>query len=382
MANAILSKINRCAQKADIFILRQVQETYMKKILILILLTAVSASANKVRVSYIFMHRSVGIEIVSGCFPPFNRNIREVLDTMTVFNQADTARIVFRSYNLNYLQGDSCLSDTVFYGNCYENYNNLFRGYNWENFDREKVMIYPPGLASPMLSEVFQVPNKENQDFWTVFRQHRIPYPGGDSVTEKYDLVMVKNPYIVWRMPTQQRMNALKGFYRAIRDTVANHPEINFCFVFGTPLNFSVGIDSFGGDTAAAKLVYEAAAWFASDSFFTHTNTGPYRNVWKIDTYRPLCETSPDSVNRYCLKNAYWAGPSAQSHLSPLGAIVAQDTVLAFLRRATADILELRGGTPPRPSRTEIDLIIKAFREGNATLSEVLDLISRYNSGG
>jgi hypothetical protein len=303
-----------------------------------------------------------------------------VLDTVTVFNQADTARIVFRSYDLNYLIGDSCLSDTVSVGNCNENYNNIFHGYDWELEEREKMIIYPPGSYSPTLANVFQVPDKENQVFWDVFKQHRIPVGGGDSVTEKYDLVMVKHPYIIWRDPTSARMDNLKGFYGAVRDTIVNHPELNFCFVFGSPLAFQTsGEDDFRGDTLLAKLVYEAAGWFASDSFFTHSNSGLYKNVWKVDTYRPLCETSPDSANRYCLKSSYWAGPSAQSHLSAAGAFVMQETLISFIRQATADILSLRSG---RPSRTDIDLKIKAFREGNATLPEVLDIIALYNSGG
>lgn len=355
----------------------------MKKILALILIMCVSVQAEKVRVSYLFMHRSVGLAVVTGCFPPSYRNIREVLDTMTVFNQADTARIVFRSYNLNYgVQGDTCLSDTVFSGQCMEDYNNLFRGYDWELQEREKVIIYPPGNFSPQLANVFQYPNKENQTFWNVFRQHTIPYPGGRSVTEKYNLVLVKQPYIVWRDATPARMESLKSYYRAIRDTVANHPEINYCFVLGTPLAFQTGgDDDFDSDTLKARYVYNFASWFASDSFFTHTNTGPYRNLWKWDSYRPLCETSPGNSQRYCLKNDYWIGPNGQSHLNPAGAMALQDNMIAFLRQATADILAQR--TPSgRPSRTEIDLKIKAFREGTASLPEVLDLIERYNSGG
>jgi hypothetical protein len=360
----------------------------MKRILLsivsIVILLAAAAQGERARVSYIFMHRSVGLEAVTGCFYPYNRNIRSVLDTMTVFNGADTARIVFRSYNLNYgVLGDTCLSDTVWYGDCWEDYNNLFRGYDWELQEREKMIIYPPGNYSPTLLSVFQFPDKENQIFWNVFREHQIPYPGGVYVSEKYDLVMVKPPYIVWRDPSPARMDSLRSYYRAVRDSVANHPEINFCFVFGTPLCLdNGGLDSFRGDTVAAHLVYNAASWFASDSFFTHTTDGPYRNVWKIDTYTPLCETSPDSANRYCLKNAYWAGYSYQSHLSAAGALAMQDTLISFIRRATLDILIQRGGGENRPSRGEIDRKIKEFRDGTATLPEVLDLIERYNSGG
>ncbi len=342
----------------------------MKKIMVLMLMSFVAAQAGEVRVSYLFMHRSVGLATVSGCFPPYNRNIREALDTMTVVNQADTARIVFRSYNLNYgAMGDTCLSDTTYFGECGENYNNVFRGYDWELQEREKIIIYPPGDYSPQLTSVFQYPNKENQVFWNVFKQHRIPYGGGDSATEKYNLVMVKSPYIVWRDATPARMESLKSYFRAIRDSVANHPEINFCFVLGTPLAFqSGGDDDFDSDTLKARYVYNLASWFASDSFFTHTNTGPYKNLWKWDSYRPLCETSPDSSNRYCLKNAYWAGAGGQSHLSFAGAIVMQDNMIAFIRQATADILAQRS-TPGRPSRTDIDMKIKSLSRGHRDLA-------------
>jgi len=348
--------------------------------LTLLFMVCVESMATETRVSYIFMHRSVGLEAVTGCLPPYYRNIREVLDTMNVFSGSDTARIVFRSYNLNYgVMGDTSLSDTVWYGDCWEDYNNLYRGYDWELQEREKIIIYTPGNYSPTLINVFQYPNRENQVFWNVFKQHEIPYPGGVYVTEKYDLVMVKSPYIIWRFPSPARMDSLRSYFRAVRDSVANNPELNYCFVFGTPLSFMS--DGFDGDTLEARLVYYAARWFASDSFFTHSNDGPYRNVWKLDTYTPLCETSPDSANRYCLKNLYWAGPNNQSHLSPVGALAMQDTLLSFIRRATMDILIQRGGEN-RPSRGEIDRKIKEFREGTATLPDVLELIERYNSGG
>jgi hypothetical protein len=356
----------------------------MKKIILVALISTFYhlADATEQRVSFIFMHRSVGLEAVSGCFQePYNRNIREVLDTMTVINDPDSARIVFRSYNLNYgVMGDTCLSDTVYYGDCRENYNNYFRGYDWELQEREKAIIYPPGVYSPMLTNVFQAPDRENQTFWNVFRQHVIELGPGVNVTERYDLVMVKNPYIVWRDPTQARIDALKSYYRALRDSVANNPEINFCFVLGTPLAFQTGgDDDFDGDTTRAKLMYNFARWFASDSFFTHSNSGPYRNVWKLDTYSPLCETSPDSSNRYCLRSQYWAGSSAQSHLSAMGALAMQDVMINFIRLATSEILSLRSG---RPSRGEIDRKILDFREGRATESEVLELIEQYNNGG
>lgn len=354
----------------------------MRKIILIILLLTISAQANRVRVSFLFIHRSVGLTAVSGCLAPYYRNIRSVLDTMVVANGADTALIVFRSYDLNYVDGDTCLSDTVFYDQCDEVRNHYFSGYGWELEDREKVLDYPPNIDSPCLTNVFQFPNKENQSFWNVFKTHTIPVGPGRSITEKYDLVIVKAPYICWRTPTVARMESLKVYYQAIRDTIVNHPEINYCFAFGTPQSLiSDGLDNFGGDTSQARLVYDAASWFAGGGFFTHANSGAYKNLWKWDSYRPLCETSPDSANRYCLKNDYWAGYENQSHLSADGAIAMQNSLIAFLWQATMDIMIQRAGPPQRPTRADIDRKIRDFRAGNASLQEVLSLIALYNGG-
>lgn len=358
----------------------QYKGRFMKKAILLLLLLPLTVSATERRVSFLFMHRSVGLQAVTNCGGPSGpRNIRAVLDTMTVTSGQDTARIVFRDYNLNYFLGDTCLSDTIHFSGCGQDYLQSFRGYNWENSDREKIIHFAPGGYSDMLMNVFQQAGRQDSAYWNVFREHTVPYGGGGNALEKYDLVMVKNPYIIWKAPTQARVDAAKSFYMAVRDTIANHPEINFCFVFGTPLALNTsGGDDFGGDTLAARLIYQLAQWFDSDAFFRRDNNGPYRNLWKLNTYTSLCETSPDSPNRYCLKTAYWAGSGAQSHLSNLGAEVMQDTLIAFVRRATADIM----GVPPgRPTRADIDRKIKEFREGRASEQEVLDLIQQYNRG-
>jgi len=152
---------------------------------------------------------------------------------------------------------------------------------------------------------------------------------------------------------------------------MSNHPEQNFAFIFGTPLRLSEqGCD---GDSSNAKITFELATWFA-DTF----DVSAYDNVWKYEFYRILCETSADSANRYCLKNDYWNGEGG-SHLNHDGSDLAQDSLAAFIRRATGDILTMQSG---RVTRRDIDRKIRDFREGQATVQEVLDLIERYNSGG
>ena len=74
----------------------------------------------------------------------------------------------------------------------------------------------------------------------------------------------------------------------------------------------------------------------------------------------------------------YWAHDEG-AHLSLLGMSITQDSLVSFIRRAAEDILIMRSGGV---TRTDIDRKIKAFREGNATLQEVLDLIEQYNNGG
>lgn len=348
--------------------------------LALILLTAGHSilRAERVRISMLFVHYSVGEQIVAGyCWDDqFRRNIRETLDTMTVFVGTDTARIVFRGYDMN--SSENCLSDTV--GDCgHEYYFNFFNyDLSTSGYNRMKIWNSWDGVTNQfagILKYFFERPAKEDSLFWTIFEPHNVPTSGGDSLLEKYDLVIIKNPYICWGFMDDAQADSIEKFFETVRDTVINHPEINLALAFGTPLNLH---DQVLEDTAMAKITYHLANWFASDSFFTHSNTGPYKNLWKWDSYRPLCETSPDSANRYCLKNEYWFGDNT-SHLSLLGQSDAQDSLVSFIRRATEDILIQRAGVV---TRQEIDLKIKDFKEGNATEQEVLDLIEQYNSGG
>ena len=147
----------------------------------------------------------------------------------------------------------------------------------------------------------------------------------------------------------------------------------------GTPLALNTGSsDDFQGDTSMARIVYDLATWFDSDDFFTHSNSGTYKNVWKWNSYHPMCETAEGSANRYCLKTEYWAGSSNQSHLSSAGQQWMQENLVAFIRNAAQDLLALKSDVV---SRRDIDLMIKAFSEGNATEQEVSDLIRQYNTG-
>ena len=355
----------------------------MKKVFLslsALLLSGHVVSAEEERVSVIFVHYSVGTQIVSGSWYP-RCHIRDTLNIPPVVVGTDTARIVFRSYRMNNDLGGNPLSDTVSNEDCWDE---RFENYRYEYADpwhnRMRIWNSDNGMQgnayAGLLNDLFDIPNKEDSAFWRAFETHNVPGSSGDSVSEHYDLFIVKNPYACWFQMTQAQADSQRILYQIVRDSLANHPEINFVFAFGTPMR--IGHD--GIDSAQARITYELATWFASDSFFTHNNSGPYGNIWKYDSYRLMCETSPDSVNRYCLKNAYWQGPpDGGSHLSSYGAAVAQDSLASFIRRATEDILSIRSG---RATRRDIDLKIKDFREGQATIQEVLDVIESYNSGG
>jgi len=359
----------------------------MKKIILLLILLCATATAEKVRVSILFIHYSVGLSAVVNCQGDAG-NIRNTLDTMTVSVDADTARIVFRTYNINFDHLDRALCDTV----------SVWSGADWcyiedkisTGFDyhmqgggiSNRNRIFDPEWYSPLLVNLFQKPNKEDSVFWYPFVSHQIPYDTGGDITEHYDLVIFKNPYIVWKDFTPAKTDSIKSWYQIVRDSVVNHPEINVAFAMGTPLAYQTGSDEdFDSDTTLSKMVYELATWFASDSFVTHGNleTDAHRNVWTADFYRPMCETGAGAYNRYCLKDEYWAGSGAQSHLGSVGAAAMQVELVDFIRNATEDILIQRSGVI---TRRDVDKKILDFREGQADLQETIDLIEQYNSGG
>jgi hypothetical protein len=303
------------------------------------MILASSALANKVRLSLVFLHYSVGNAIVfGGCD---SQSINEILDTMTVTYETDTARIVFRDYHLNYWHTDP-LSDTII--GCDEN---RFSGFNYDlrtsSYDRTKIWNSWDGVLGQyagFVEDFFYVPDKENQRFWEIFSTHNVPGRSGDSVSEYYDIVMIKNPFICWSYMTQAQADSIQKFYSIVRDSVEAHPEIRIGLVFGTPRLMGDTVD----DSLMAKITFNLLEWFNSDAFFTHDNSGPYNNLWKIDTYSPLIEMSPDSVNRYCLKNAYSNSPG-DSHLNRLGGRTALEALLGFIRQGAQDVLVIKSGS-------------------------------------
>ncbi|HUV30018.1 MAG TPA: hypothetical protein VMY05_02840 [Acidobacteriota bacterium] len=352
---------------------------------LLVLAALALARADQTRVSYMFAHYSVGESAVENCYAWGQyRNIQDVLDTTTVTYGNDTARIVFRSYSMNNDgTGVNAISDTVPTYNGQDcpkvNYLNV-ADYQWVGPSYRNHIIQMATVDDcPILEDMFRVPGKQDSVFWHPFTGHWIYYTPTDSVWEDYDMVIIKNPYRLWRDPTQQKVDSIKTWYRELVDSLTNHPEQNFCLIMGTPLALNTSnSDNFGGDTARAKLIYDLATWFASEDFFTHSNVGAYRNVWKFDPYRLLCETAAGAANRYCLNEDYWAGYAYGSHLNPDGAQYLQDTLLGFIRQATQDILVQNTGTV---TRQDIDRMIRDFKDGKATEQDVQDLIRRYNEG-
>lgn len=350
----------------------------MKRMILILsafLLGNFSAGAEEVRVSVIFVHYSVGTTIVSQSLNPGSQHIRDTLNIPPVTVGTDTARIVFRSYRMNNEMGGTPLSDTV---SDQSGWDYRFQNYRYEYFDpwhnRMRIWNSDNGMNgnafAGLLNDLFDIPNKEDSAFWRAFTTHNVPGSSGDSVIEKYDLFMVKNPYGCWVCMTQVQADSQRTLFQIVADSMANHPEQNFALIFGTPLRLSE--QGCGGDSSNAKITYELATWFA-DTF----DVSGYDNVWKYEFFRILCETSPDSANRYCLKEEYWDQWSG-SHLGHDASDLAQDSLGAFVRRATEDILVQRSG---RVTRLDVDRKILEFREGPATVQEVLDLIERYNSG-
>ena len=303
-----------------------------------LIMLAASASAAKVRVSLMFVHYSVGNQIIFGYCG--DQGIYEILDTMTVTYGNDTARILFRDYHLNYWNSGP-LSDSLV--GCDDFH---FSGFNYDlrtsNYDRTKIWNSWNGVTGQyagFVDDFFNVPDKENQQFWKMFMTHQVPGRSGDQVTEYFDMVMIKNPYICWSFMTQPQADSIQKFYSIVRDSVAAHPEIRVGLVFGTPRLIGDTVD----DTLMTKITYNLLQWFNSPAFFTHSNTGQYQNLWKYDSYSPLLEMA-DNSNKYGLKPEYSAGPG-NSHLSRIGSQIALESLLGFIRQAAQDILVIKSGS-------------------------------------
>jgi len=326
-------------------------------LLIILMLLALTATAGEVRLEFLYVHYSVGYQMISaGC------EIRgEYLDTMNIVVDTDTANIKFRSYHTNYEAINGALSDTIASA-CGET--RFDPSFNYDlrktsNINRTNIWDPWQGIVAGLLTNFFDKPDKEDSTFWKIFTTHNIPGPV-DSLLVKYDVVLFKNPYATWGSLTQTQADYIKTFYRAVRDSIANHPEIKVGLLFGTPLR----LGHYGQtDSSRAKITYNLASWFASDSFFTHSNTGPYKNVWKLDTYKQLCETD-NVINKYCLANNMWA-EDAGSHLSDLAAEISQDTLAGFIRQIAKDILIQRNNIT---TRRDIDTKIYDFQNGQARI--------------
>jgi len=295
--------------------------------------------------------------------------------------------IVFRSFRMNNEGGGALnpLSDTLPGSGENGCAFDRFGGFTYDlvsgSYNRMRIWNNDNGWDGPnkfggIVTEFFDVPNKESQTFWKMFRTHNVPSQFPDSVTEEggYDLVIIKNPYACWAYMTQQQADSIKEIYKTLRDSIVAHPEINVGLAFGTPLR--LGTQVF--DSSQAKITYNLLQWFMSDSFFVHSNTGTYKNIWKVDTYSPFLEMR-DQANKYCLADNMYPPGEPDSHPSPqLGATTGQTALISFIRTAVHDILVQRSGLV---TRADIDQAIYDFQHGNATEQEVLDLIRQYNTG-
>ncbi|MFH1686306.1 MAG: thrombospondin type 3 repeat-containing protein [bacterium] len=314
-----------------------------------------SGYAAQRRVSILFIHYSVGTGMVQGyCWgSEYNRNITETLDTMTIAVGSDTARIMFRSYRMNGDYAGIAISDSLpgsgSNGCAFDRFSGF--DYDLDASAGNRMRIWNddggmgPSAYAGLLNLFFNVPGKETSDFFRMFRTHDIPSSFGHPVTETdgFDLVIIKQPYAVHSYQSQAKADSIRVLYSVLRDSIVAHPEINVALAFGTPLLLGrEGIT----DSTQAKITYDLAGWFASDSFFTHDPVS-YPNIWHWDSYRYLCENSPDSVNRYSLANKYFDGEPVGSHLNLAGYSMSQDSLVAFIRRTVTDILGGEGDEDP-----------------------------------
>jgi len=313
--------------------------------------TSTVARAGQERISILFIHYSVGTGIVEGyCWGGYNRNIIETLDTMTIVAETDTARIVFRSYRMNGDYVATAISDTLpgdgSNGCAFDRFSNFTYNLDGAAGNRMRIWNDNTGMGTNgyagILNKFFFMPDKEDSLFWRMFTTHEVPSSFPNPVTEidGYDFVLIKNPYDCWAYMTQAQADSIRVLYRVLRDSIAAHPEINVGLAFGTPLRIN---DRGQYDSSVAKITYDLASWFDSDEFFTHDDAA-CRNIWKWNSYQHLCETSPDSANRYCLQTRYFNGEASGSHLSLAGYSDSQDSLLVFLREVVQELLWRRVG--------------------------------------
>ncbi len=162
--------------------------------------------------------------------------------------------------------------------------------------------------------------------------------------------------------------------------TISNQGH-NFGLLFGTPLYAQAPLSSARTDSAAAHKTFELAVWFR-DSLMVHSNNDSTRNLWLFDSFTHLCDSSVNNSTRWGLATANWLPNDPGSHLSePVGGNLAQDSLVAYIKRATHDILIQKSGQIVI-TRQEIDRKILEFKNGTATEADVQELINLYNSQG
>ena len=160
------------------------------------LLSAALVRAEKVRISILFVHYSVGTQIVEGyCWDDqYRRIITEALDTMTVAVDTDTARIVFRSYRMNDDPAGFPLSDTLPMGTSGSEACafDRFQGFDYDfyggNHNRMRIWNSDYGMSgnafAGLLDQFFCRPDKEDSVFWRIFQTHEVPSSFPEPVTE------------------------------------------------------------------------------------------------------------------------------------------------------------------------------------------------------
>lgn len=349
----------------------------MKKLVIgflLLLAASVSATQDTMRVSVLYLHRSVGLSVVQNCTDPYHggpHNIRETLAVQAslpkqeyqykTFGDTLNVRYVFRQADLNGTPA-ARLSDTTFTGTCGE-YNLGADFYGQTPAGATSAgsfkLYYNGGSPLKALFDDNQrtITASNGKYPWEVFMRHRVPTAtAGDSVYEKYTIVIAKQPYAIWMHDTYDpytgfeasRRDQYKTWLRAIRDTVYNHPEIPaFVFDVGSPLarlhtnSRTVYEYPNATDSVYMKRVYEFAKW-CSDTLVQEVQATPIRrNFFVMEYLTELVDTTTGSVDRWFLDPDNWAADGA-SHLSALGQAIAQREMTRELHRITGELLEQR----------------------------------------
>jgi hypothetical protein len=328
------------------------------RIILLLILLAMNAGATKRDVSILFIHYSVGSQMVSP--EPAWSGKCTILDTLRYINEnapivynGDTAVISFRDYQMNSETTTGGLSDTdaTSIDNCIPT---RFEPFNYAlNQGWARVTLSGQDGASSLLQENFDIPiaERDTMFYWRMFNQHNVPsYVGStDSTLEQYDLVLIKQAYYHWGVPLfdSAKIVEYKTNWAKIVDSLTiSNSTIRIGFLFGTPL-YAAGTKSGARtDSADAHMNYPFAVWFR-DSLMNHSNYDSTKNCWLFDSYTYMCDTSVDNTTRWGLATAYWLDGDPGSHLSSAGAELEFDSLTSFITQATMDILIQESGVGP-----------------------------------